>query len=165
MVDINTIYKIIIFHHLLSPSHSHYTYKHMHTNINRYSTYSKLETLRTIESHWQNWVFITLMLTCFSVCVCEAEWGGEDMVMGRHVVLMLQDGVGIQMEGEVETMTGPFLSLSVSVGGWAEPSLSVLPQRYLILCLSLFLSLSSSLHHTFPGPDSLSTRPQSCIQL
>lgn len=63
------------------------------------------------------------------------------MVMGRHAVLTLQDGVGVQMEGEVETMTGPFLSLSVSLGGWAEPSLSVLPQRYLIsLPLSSFRS-------------------------
>lgn len=69
------------------------------------------------------------------------------MVMGCHVVVMLQDGVGVQMEGEVETVSGPFLSLSVSLGRWAEPSLIVLPQRYLILCLSLPFSLILSPSH------------------
>lgn len=44
-------------------------------------------------------------------------------------------------------MSGPFLSLSVFLGGWAEPSLSVLPQRYLILCLSSFLSHPLSITH------------------
>ena len=39
--------------------------------------------------------------------------GVEDMVVGWDVVVMLQDGVGVQMEREVETIAEPLLSQSV----------------------------------------------------
>lgn len=61
--------------------------------------------------------------------------------MGRHVAVTgLQDGVGIQVGGQLERMA---VLLLFSLGGMAEVVLSMLPQSsfFLSLTVSLFLSL------------------------
>lgn len=66
---------------------------------------------------------------------------GEGATVGRHVAVTgLQDGVGIQVGGQLERMA---VLLLFSLGGMAEVVLSMLPQSsfFLSLTVSLFLSL------------------------
>ena len=92
------------------------------------------------------------------VCVRVSERVGEDVAVGRHVAVTgLQDGVGVQVDGEVERMAELSLSHSVSLGGvGGAQSQCVTTQQPLSLSLSLYFSLSLS-------PSSLTSWSRQCV--
>lgn len=80
-----------------------------------------------------------------SVCVCVcALRESEDTVLGGHVVLMLQDGAGVQTKRGAEENGGAFAQ-SLSVSGWDgwSPTRCVTTEMPLSLSLSPLILFSS----------------------
>ena len=105
--DINTIYKIIILHLFTFRHHLTLATTHMqtHTHMNGFTLGQVADLHLMRQGQWKVTETLNVHHTdykpdgmpCFSVCVrvCESEWVGEDMAVGRHVGL--QDGVGVSV--------------------------------------------------------------------
>lgn len=149
--------------HIQTHAHTH-TYEQIRTRpgcsvLMQQGQWKVTETLSILHTDYKPDGMLLLLRhrTCFSVCVYESEWVSEWVRMwrlGRHVAVTgLQDGVGVQVEGEVERMAELLLSHSVSLGGMGGAQSQCVTTEQ-PLSLSLFLSLA---------PSSLTSWSRQCV--
>lgn len=114
------------------------------TRLMQQGQWKVTETLNIHHTDYKPGGMLLRHRTCFSVCVYESEWVGEDMAVGTSRC----GDRGCRMGGLEYRWKGRWrewrscCSVTQSLwAGWVEPSLSVLPPSSLFISLDLSLSL------------------------